>query len=357
MIEGNVNEKLVPYRQKEGLNYSAVKVFDDKGVGVFYNEFILGLKTEKNTNATIIGNLVDDIVLTYKGDLVAFYQHFDEKYVKYDGVKSSSQVFVLADAIFDSMMETSVNGKITADFDVCFKEAFATVQEKGKYSGKTWEKGLEDFNKNGREYFQRKLESVGKMVVDINLLAKAEQVSATLLKDEITGPLLRGETLLTLPKLVVDFNYLGLKWKSELDLPAINHEEKYVQPFDLKCIFDNESFEYSYIKYKYYLQQAVYDTAMKSWMKENGLEDYELKPFKFIVADTSVNNRRPLIYELSETDRQNGYKGFALRGYKYEGIDALGTQIKWHMDNDVWNCSKLAYENNGHLILDINYDK
>jgi hypothetical protein len=357
MITGQVDEKLIPYRQKEGLNYSSIKVFDDDGVGVFYDQFILGNKKEKKSTALLIGNIVDDIILSHQGDLTSFYQHFDEKYVKFEGDKGSGQVFVLVDTLFDSLMETAVDGRVTADFETCFREAFDKVQAGGKYKGKTWEKGLEDFNANGKAYFDKKMEAIGKDVVDMKTLAVAEKTANALLTDEFTSTLLRGEGNPVMPKVVIEFEYLGVKCKVEVDMIELNHEEQTIQPIDLKCVYDNEDFNYSYIKYKYYLQAGFYTKAIEAWAKKEDMEDYLILPFKFVVGDTSVNNRRPLIYTLDGQDIINAITGFKLRGYNYRGVHELVEEIKWHMDNDIWNCSREAIENDGHLLLSINYDK
>lgn len=357
MITGEINEKVVPYRQKEGLNFSSIKTFDSKGAGIFYKEYILGQKEDSDSPALIVGNLVDDMVLTYGGDMNEFYQHFDEKYCKFDGVKSTAQAFVLADVLFTNLMETvNSEGKITGDFETCFKQSFDIVQAQEKYKGKTWEKGLEDFEKVARQYFDSKIKNIGKIVVDLKTLNVAENVAKVLLTDDFTRGIFKSEDKMFIPKVVVEFTYLGIKCKAELDAVEVDHVACTVQGVDLKTTFDNESFDYMYIKNSYYLQQAFYTEALKQWMKDNDLTDYDLLPFKFIVADTSANNRRPLIYNLSSEDMKVGFTGFTMKGNQYKGINQLVTDIKWHMDNEVWNCSREALQTNGNLKLSINYE-
>ena len=357
MVEGQIKQSEVPYRQKEGLNFSSIKLFDERGVGMFYKEFILGDKKDKESSALAVGSMVDDIILNYGGNLEAFYQGFDEKYAKLEGVKSSAQAFVLADTLFDCLMETAVDGKITADFEYAFKEAFDKVQAEGKYKGKTWDKGLEDFNKVAKDYFDKKINSIGKTLVDLVMISTAENVAKTLLTDDFTKDIFASTDLIFMPKVVVEFNYLGVVCKSELDGIQIDHANKTITPCDLKCTFDNEEFPYMYLRNKYYLQQAFYTEALKYWKVENGLEDYTILPFKFIVGDTSANKRRPLVYQLSSEDMTKGFTGFILNGNRRKGIKELVEEIKWHMDMDIWNCSKESYVNNGVLNLSINYDK
>jgi hypothetical protein len=359
MIEGNVTKSPVSYRQKEGLNFTSIKTFEDSGPAIFYREYVLGDRKEKMSPAIAIGSLVDDIVLTYNGDVTLFQQHFDERYCKFEGVKSSAQAFVLADVLFDILIETSVDGKITGDFKTCFIEAFNKVQADGKYKGKTWEKGLEDFEANAKTYFDSRIKNIGKIVVDLNMISVAENVSTQLLQDEFTSDLLRQVNNPLITKVELEFKMLNgsVKCKSEVDAVEVDRETKTLFPYDLKCTFDNEEFDYMYVKNRYYLQQAFYSIGLQQWKVENGFADYIVAPFSFIVGDTSANKRRPLIYRLSEEDTQKGIEGFSLRGNKYRGVKQLVEEIKWHMDMDIWNCSKQSFDNNGKLILHVDYDK
>jgi len=362
MIEGKLKPVDKPsYRQKEGLNFSSIKTFEDKGVGIFFKEFMMGDRKEISSSPVLIGSMVDDIILTYEGDINAFHQAFDERYVKFDGIKSTAQAFLLADYIFDSMMEVELGVKTVDNvdkmFEACFAEAFAKIQAEGKYKGKTAEQALQDFEKNSKDYFHKKISNVGKMVVDLDMISTAERVANQLMQDEFTSTILKGERQdkMWMPKLQIEFGMFGVVCKAELDAIEIDHSNQTITPYDLKCTYDNEEFPYAYIKNRYYLQQAFYTQALFIWKGENELADYTIQPFKFIVADTSANKRRPLVYSLTEDDLEMGTVGFELRGYKYRGVVELVQEIKWHMDNDVWDCSKDAYENNGNLNLNINY--
>lgn len=363
MIEGKLKEVKPTYRQREGLNFSSIKTFEDKGVGIFFKEFMVGDKKDVSTNAVLIGNMVDDIILTYGGDFEAFQQNFDYRYAKFDGVKSSAQAFVLADYIFESMMEVELGVKTVENasklFEACFSEAFNKIQAEGKYKGKTPEQALQDFEKVARGYFDQKISNIGKMVVDLDMINVAQSVANQLLQDEFTASLLKGERdrKMWMPKVQVEFGLFGVVCKAELDAIEIDHHKKSITPYDLKCVYDNEEFPYSYIRNRYYLQQAFYTQALHVWKAENEMEDYTINPFKFIVADTSANKRRPLVYELSEEDVEKGNVGFMLRGTQYRGVIELVKEIKWHMENDVWNCSKEAFEKQGLITLSINYDR
>jgi len=125
---------------------------------------------------------------------------------------------------------------------------------------------------------------------------------------------------------------------------------------DLKTTYDNESFDMMYIKNSYYLQNAFYYLAVSSWAIEQGMEGYTILPFKFVVGDTSSNNRRPLIYSTDYGDLDNGLNGFELRGNHYRGINELIQDIAWAEANDEWSCSREAFINKGKMKLNIKYE-
>ena len=137
----------------------------------------------------------------------------------------------------------------------------------------------------------------------------------------------------------------------ETDAIDIDHETKQIQPYDLKCTYDNEEFNYSYLKNGYYLQQAFYHKGIKVWAAKNNMSDYSILPMKFIVADTSKNNRRPLVYKLNWVHTDQGLYGFTNNGRHYRGIDQLMGAFIWAQENDIWNISKENFDNSGIVEL------
>jgi len=358
----------VVYRKLEGLNYSAIKTFDKSPVQ-FFSEFIMGNpKEEEDTVNTLIGNIVDDAILTYLGDFEEFEQHFDESYALFQGEPGSGQGFLLADELFKITMRSVVDGHITRSFEERFREAFEIVQGEGKYKGKTVEQGLEDFKKPNKagttpeSYFQAKLDNMGKKVVSASIKAKGLQIAANALIDPFTKDYFDFEEhkgVERLPKFPITFMYKGeegeIEGKVEVDEIEINHKNKTIQPIDLKTTYDNTQFTYGYLKNGYYIQAVWYSIAIIWWAKNNGLEDYTVLPYKFIVLDTSVNNRRPIIRTLSEKHMNDGYEGFWARGRWYRGVKELVEAIIWGNNTCIWNVSREAFENNGEIKMEEHY--
>jgi len=359
-----VDKPVMNYRKLDALNQSMLKAFDTDPVR-FYNQFKLGKtsRDRKNT-ALIIGDLVDFYVLACKGSEEEFNTRFDEKFALFNGAKGSGQVFILADYLFEETENClDENGRITCSFETRFSAAISRIKNDSppKYKGKSDVAILEDFENNGKAYFDILIENIGKTVVDISLLDKARIVGNKLLHDPFTASLFRHDEKDYFTHFPIEWRYeLGdnksILCKSEVDMLIIDHEHRTIQPMDLKTTYDNESFDFMYIKNSYYLQNAFYDKAVKVWAAENDMTNFTVFPMQFVVGDTSSNNRRPLMYSTSSQDVLNGMYGFDFRGSHYRGVHELIMDIAWAEENDIWNCSKEAFEKKGQMKLNINYE-
>jgi hypothetical protein len=370
MIKGKQKQPMVlidrpnvNYRKIDALNQSMLKTFDSDPVK-FYEEFKLGRKRKnKDSVALQLGDLVDFYILSCNGDDDEFNGRFDEKFVL-SSTKNSGQVFTLAKYLFEeTVMCLDEQGKITCSFEDRFDSAVNRIKSEDKYKGKKPEQILEDFEANGKEYFQMLIDNMDKTVVDLGIVEKARKVGRSVMDDPFTR-----DIFVCCPEGVEYNTHFFIEWKywlndkdfitckSELDMLFIDHEKKVIDPIDLKTTYDNESFEQMYIKNAYYLQLAFYMRALKYWAKENGIGDYSILPMRFLVGDTSANIRRPLIYSPSEKDVLRGSEGFLYRGIVHRGIDDLITDIVWAENNDQWSISKEAFDNRGQMTLNIAYE-
>lgn len=359
-----IHRPAVNYRALEALNASMIKLFDTDPVK-FFEQFKKGKrkKSVKNTS-TIIGDLVDFYLLDCKGDQEEFEKRLDEKFAMFEDNKGTGQAFILADEIFDiAQQKVDENGVVTSTFESMFSDAFKTVQAAGKYSGKTEEKALEDFNNKALYYYEFLVDNMDKTVIDESLIAKAKKVSDLLQYDEFTENIFKEDTsnIEMFPKFVIEWKYSTLSGrvidcKSEVDLIKIDHSKKVIYPMDLKTTYDNENFEYAYLKYRYDLQAAFYTLAIDYWSKQEGMGDYEIMPMEFIVGDTSSNNRRPIRVILTADDIKNSLYGYSIRGNEYKGVKTLIEEIAWADENDIWNVSKQVIDNKGIMKLNLKYD-
>ena len=349
------------YRKINKLSASDIKLFNENRYK-FYVTRVLGEKQEDLTSPPIVlGQLCDFILSDCRGSLDEFDKRFDEKFKLLSIKKGSGQMFLLVDELFKfTLRDMDEEGNITSSFSTRFEEAFDKLQSQDKFKGKKVEWALEQFRNSDEEiYFQECLDSIGKYVVDQSMLEKAKSTVEMVIQDENVNWLFNGAIDLdNLGKTVIEFEYLGMECKCEIDDLSIDHLNKKIIITEIKTSYDIEdSFEYTYLKRRYDLAAAFYYIAVNQEFKGNqGLSDYNIK-FQFLAVDTSKERLRPLIYKLSGNDILNAVNGFRLKtGSYYKGLVELIQEIKWSSETQNWNISEKAFENNGILNLEINYE-
>jgi hypothetical protein len=121
--------------------------------------------------------------------------------------------------------------------------------------------------------------------------------------------------------------------------------------YDLKCTWSVENFYSEYYLYRRaYIQGYLYWIAAASWASEMGYGDYEILLPKFIVCD-STNYMNPLVYSMTKESMAKAIVGFEYKGREYPGVEQLIGDLKWALDNDVWNISRENHINNGVVKL------
>ncbi len=369
MAKGTINQERreinalppLPYREIPALNYSGIKLFDDEGAMNFYKQFVLGEKKKEKAPSAgmLIGQLDDFLMLECDGQLDVFEQRFSEQFCLFDGIKGSGQAFVLADELYIIAERDTVDGELTTSFAQRFMEAFSRVQADGKYKGKTLEWAITDFAASpASEYLESRIENIGKYVVDLFQVEKSKKIGEQLLNDSFTHSIYNSN-LDVYNKFPITWKWQTIfngeiECKSEIDKLLVDDDNKEIYIKDQKCTYDNndEEFAYSYLKHYYYIQNAFYWNAVNYWKNENNMKDYIIVDgMEFVVADTSNNNRRPLRYKTNSKHILDATNGFTHRGIYYRGIGSLIEEIAWCKANNIWDCSKLAYENDGIIEL------
>lgn len=361
-----VEQITTDYRANGRINQSLLKAFD-KSRKDFYRQYVLKeSKEEKTSYSMLLGSIVDFIVLECGADFQEFEQRLEEKFYLYDGVRGDGQMFDLVDMLFNiTLRDRTEDGVSTSDFSARFSEAFDIIQAQGKFKGKTVVKAIELFTDSKEaDYYKAKIDSIGKTVIDLRLLEKAKQIATKVISDvNVGGVFLRpsDDDFHVYTHLVIEWEYETLfgdiiECKQEVDKLDVNHKDKTVQPYDAKAVYDTEGFEYSYLKYGYYIQQAFYTLGIRQWMNENGMEDYTQLPFKFIVIDTSVDNMKPLLFVTDEEDFKQALTGFSINGRKYSGLRGLFEEINWALNTGIFDISKDNYDSNQIVDLNINYE-
>lgn len=351
----NINQ--TPYRKIDALSASDIKLFAKDRIA-FYHQKVLGEKRkEKISDSLTLGTLIDYCLSDCKGSWQEFEQNFDDRFILLSVKKGTGQLFLLADLLYEfTIRDMNEEGNITSSFSIRFEEAFNRLQEQDKFKGKKVEWALEQFKDSEAEtYFSENLKAIDKLAVDSWMLDKCKFiVDNVLIDDNVKHLFEEQENVNNFGKYVVEWEYKGLKAKSELDNLTINHNTKEIIITEVKSTWDSEDFERTYLKLRYDLAAIYYYKAIQYTFQD--LPDYTIK-FQFLVVDTSPQGLRPLIYKVSDLDLNNAEFGFKTKsGYYYKGLDELVEEILWCQETQNWRISKEAYENNGILNLNINYE-
>lgn len=144
------------------------------------------------------------------------------------------------------------------------------------------------------------------------------------------------------------------KMKSIFDRVIIDETTKTAILVDLKTTSKPvSSFKYSYQKYDYHRQMALYKMGLKWYLENNftcmdgskpNIDDWNFEVY--IVATQTNGYGDTAVYTPCEEDLVLGL----------EQADKLLTRMAWHFDNDEWDQPMEYYTNDGVLTLSLNED-
>lgn len=303
----------------------------------------------------IYGSLVDCLLFTP--------DEFDDRFVIGDFDIPTPQMKIFTENLVIRVYE---NSQLPDDRKESFEETFRWAYNDTKYDAHgnevafklksmTVEAVMEKFEKECRGYYDYLIDVRvgGKMLATQEMYSKARLAVDRLIMSAITGPIISQENDYNIDvykQLIILFEYMGIPFKSMVDLVHVNHSNRTIQPYDLKTTHNAEEFPHSYIKFNYYIQAGVYHLAIHAWACQQGLQDYKILPMAFIVTD-SYNYMSPLVYITADTNLRESIYGFTIGNRKYRGTDELLEELKWHKENGTWDISYTNYRNKGVVKL------
>jgi hypothetical protein len=280
---------------------------------------------------------------------------FDERFYLSTCMTTPTNLMLeFVEALYRHTVEaTSEEGLVTRSFEDLCRDAHADSGFKIKLDavlGKFIGSDAEVYYKEIREVRPKHL-----TVVAAQEIANAEKIVVELKTNPTTAEIVN---------LVDDVQYsvhnqlqvegydvLDHKFKSMMDKVVVDHKAKTVQVYDLKCTWSVENFYSEYYLYRRaYIQGYLYHQGAGFWASEMGYGDYTILFPKFIVCD-STNYMNPLVYAMCQDSINNAFDGFEYKGREYPGVAQLIEDLKWALDNDVWNISRENYLSNGIVKL------
>lgn len=346
MIEG-VTKTEALYRAINLDSSSSLKEFslDRKK---YHKKYILGETTDdKDTQAATTGRVVETLLLEP--------EEFDNRFYM-SACMSAPTGLMLAfvEALYKfTAQATDEDGNISRTFEEIAKDAYVESGFKIKFDAV-----INKFVGSDAEVFYNELRTVkskGLTVVTTEDVTNAEKIVTELRNNFATKDVVNRVSSVRWSVYnqlqVEDYEVDGMKFKSMMDILIVDHQERTVQVYDLKCVWAVENFYEEYYLYRRaYIQAFLYWKAAAHFAKLKEYDDYKIEFPKFIVCD-STNYYNPLIYALSSESLINAYEGFEHKGRKYPGVEYIIDELTWALENNVWNISKSNYETNGLVEL------
>jgi hypothetical protein len=314
----------------------------------YHKKYILNQVVEdEESKAATTGRLVETLLME---------PHlFDEKFHISTCMSTPTAMMLdFVEALYKYTVEaTAEDGTVTRSFEDMCKDAYADAGFKI-----TLDAVLKKFIGSEAEIYYKEIREVRSKkltVVTTKEIENAEKVVLELRTNPVTAEivnLVNDTQYSVFNQLQVEgYEVFGHMFKSMMDKVILDHKSKTVQVYDLKCTWSVENFYSEYYLYRRaYIQGFLYHKAAESWASEMGYGDYEILHPKFIVCD-STNYANPLVYEMTQDSMNNAMNGFEYKGREYPGVVQLIEDLKWTLDNDVWNISRENHINNGVVKL------
>jgi len=314
----------------------------------YHKKYILNEVVEdEDSKAATMGRMVETLLME---------PHlFDERfYVSTCLATPTNLMLEFVEALYRHTVEaTAEDGVVTRSFEDMCKDAHADSGFKIKLDAV-----LTKFIGSDAEVYYKEIREVRPKhltVVAAQEIANAEKIVIELKTNPTTAEIVN---LLNSPQYSVynqlqveGYDVLGHQFKSMMDKVIVDHNEKTVQVYDLKCTWSVENFYSEYYLYRRaYIQGFLYHKAAESWASEMGYGDYIILYPQFIVCD-STNYSNPLVYAMSDVNMQDALNGFDYKGREYPGVAQLIEDLKWALENDKWNISRENYLTNGVVKL------
>jgi len=312
----------------------------------YYKKYYLKEKVEdKDSSAANMGRIVETLLME---------PHlFDDKFYMSSCVSTPTGLMLdFVEALYKHTRDaTDEDGKVTAPMQELLEAAYKDSGFKIKY-----EAVVGKFIGSDAEIYYneiRKVRTMNLTVINTMEVSVAEKIVEQLRINSTTAPIVNltnSSRYEIIDQMQVEgYEIDGHPFKSMLDKVVIDHKEKTIQPYDLKCTWSVENFYEEYYLYRRaYIQAYLYYYAMLHLTENPDLAyyDYKVEHLKFIVCD-STNYYQPLIYTLDEGDMTDAYQGFVHKGRTYPGVKDLIQALKWCVSTNTWNISHKNYLSNG----------
>lgn len=344
---------MIQGQSKTETNYRAIQTDSSSSLKDFsmdrkkyYRKYILGETVEEKENQAVnMGKLVETLLMEP--------QEFDNKfYMSATASPPTGLMLDFVEALYKFTKEATDDfGVVNRTFEEISKDAYLESGFKIKY-----EQVINKFIGSDAEIYYneiRKVRSQNLTVVNSNDVNNAEKIVEELRNNFVTKDIINlvSDSRYTVINQyqVADYVFMDHHFKSMIDKIIVDHENKEIHIYDLKCTWSVENFYNEYYLYRRsYIQAYLYWRALEYIVSnpDNVWYKYKVNLLKFIVCD-SINYYNPLIYTLSPMDMNDAHFGFTHNGRYYTGVEEIIKDLKWAITEGIWNISRLNHANKG----------
>ena len=348
---------MIQGQSKTEANYRAIQTDSSSSLKEFsmdrkkyYKKYVLLEKVEEKDNQAIkIGKLVETLLLEP--------HEFDNRfYMSACANVPTGLMLEFVEALYRVTRDATDDfGVVTKTFEELSRQAYLESGFKIKI-----EQVISKFIGSDAEIYYneiRQVRSRSLIVIDSNDVNNAEKIVEELRNNPVTAPVVNCINDIRYTVLnqyqIEHYEVCGHVFKSMFDKVIIDHEEKTVSVYDLKCTWTVENFYDEYYLYRRaYIQAYLYWQAAQWIVNERGSKwhGYTVEYPRFIVCD-STNYYNPLIYTVGNLDMDEAYFGFEHKGRKYPGVEEIIKDLDWALKEGIWNMSRRNYENGGVINI------
>lgn len=354
MIKGiNKTKEEMAYRAIEKDSSSSLKDFSMDRRKYYRKHYLREKVEEKENLATNMGKLVETLLLEP--------EEFDNRFYMSSTVSVPTGLMLeFVEALY-KITDDAVDG-----FGVVARPMEEIVDEAYKASGFKIAKEavLNKFLGSSAEIYYREIREVRSKnltVITSQDVTNAERIVEGLKNNQFTKDIVNRQSddrYTVINQFKIDGYFVDdHEFKSMLDKVIVDHSEKKIHIYDLKCVWSVENFYNDYYLYRRaYIQGYLYKEAI-AWIIKNDKKypwsDYSIIYPQFIVCD-SINYYDPLIYTMDYNSLREAYEGFTVQDKYYPGVKELIEDLTWAQENDIWSISRKNYLNKGLVNIKSN---
>jgi len=316
----------------------------------YYRKYVLNETIEdKDSAAANMGRIVETLLMEP--------DEFDKRFYMSSCTSTPTGLMLeFVEALYRHTRDaTDEKGKVTRPMSELLEDAYKDSGFKIKF-----EAVINKFSGSDAEIYYdeiRKVRTQNLTVVNTMEISIAEKIVDQLRINTTTAPIVNmvnSSRYQVFDQMQVEgYEVDGHMFKSMLDKVIIDHSERIIRPYDLKCTWSVENFYEEYYLYRRaYIQAYLYYHAMLHMANDPNSEyyGYTVEYLRFIVCD-STNYYRPLIYTLDMDDMMDAYKGFVHKGRTYPGVGDLIKSLKWCVGSNTWDISYKNYMADGIINI------